>query len=139
VSQENVDTVLKAYAAFSEGDLTAVLQQFDPEVISYTAAPLDPAEYRGHEGFLEWCGNWLSAFDEFAMEIESHLDAGGVVVLGVRQRATGHASGVPVERTFWFVHVFRGGRIARIGIHANEKQALEACERWSHSSRAELG
>jgi hypothetical protein len=33
---------------------------------------------------------------------------------------------VPVERTFWFVHVFSGGRIARIGIHATEEQALEA-------------
>jgi hypothetical protein len=31
-----------------------------------------------------------------------------------------------VERTFWFVHVLSGGKIARIGIHANEGQALEA-------------
>jgi hypothetical protein len=33
---------------------------------------------------------------------------------------------VPVERTFWFVHRFSGERIARIGIHADEKQALAA-------------
>jgi ketosteroid isomerase-like protein len=126
MSTENVEAVLRAYAAFSEGDLTSVLQHFDPEVVSYTAAPLDPAEYRGHEGFLEWCDNWLSAFDEFAMEVESHVDTGEAVVLRARQRATGATSGVPVERTFWFVHVFSGGRIARIGIHANEEQALEA-------------
>jgi ketosteroid isomerase-like protein len=126
MSRENVETVLRAYAAFGEGDLTTVLQQFDPEVVSYTAAPLDPAEYRGHEGFLEWCGNWLSAFDEFTMEVESHVDAGEAVVLRARQRATGQASGVPVERTFWFVHAFSSGRIARIGIHATEEQALQA-------------
>jgi uncharacterized protein len=126
MSQENVELVLRTYAAFSEGDLTTVLQQLDPEVVSYTAAPLDPAEYRGHEGFLEWCENWLSAFDEFTMEVESQVDAGQAVVLGVRQRATGQTSGVPVERTFWFVHVLSEGRIARIGIHATEEQALEA-------------
>jgi ketosteroid isomerase-like protein len=126
MSEENVETVLRAYAAFSDGDLTTVLQQFDPEVVSYTAAPLDPAEYRGHEGFLQWCDNWLSAFDEFTNEIESHVDTGEAVVLRVRQRATGATSGVPVERTFWFVHLFSGERIARIGIHENEEQALEA-------------
>ena len=130
MSQENVETVLRAYASFSEGDLTAVLREFDPEVISYTAAPLDPAEYRGREGFLEWCDNWLSAFDEFTNEIESHVDTGEAVVLRVRQRATGATSGVPVERTFWFVHVLSGGRIARIGIHASEEQALQAASSW---------
>jgi ketosteroid isomerase-like protein len=126
MSQENAETVLRAYAAFSEGDLTTVPQQFDPEVVSYTAAPLDPVEYRGHEGFLEWCDNWLSASDEFTMEVETHVDTGEAVVLRARQRATGATRGVAVERTLWFVHVFRGGRIARIGIHANEEQALAA-------------
>ena len=126
MSQENVEIVLRAYAAFSQGDLTTVLQQFDPEVVSYTAAPLDPAEYRGPEGFLEWCDNWLSAFDDFTNEVESHVETGEAVVLRVRQRATGATSGVPVERTFWLVHVFSGERIARIGIHANEQQALAA-------------
>ena len=101
MSQENVETVLKAYASFSKGDLTTVLQQLDPEVVSYTAAPLDPAEYRGHEGFLQWCENWLDAFDEFENEVEGHVEVGEAVVLRVRQRATGAASGVPVERTFW--------------------------------------
>ena len=126
MSQENVETVLRAWDAFSRGDLTTVLRQLDPEVVSYTAAPLDPAEYRGHEGFLEWCENWLSAFDEFSNEVESHVEVGDAVVLRVRQRATGASSGVPVERTFWFVHRFSGGRITRIGIHATEEQALEA-------------
>ena len=60
------------------------------------------------------------------MVVESHVEVGEAVVLRVRQRATGAASGVPVERTFWFLHRFGGGRITRIGIHATEEQALEA-------------
>lgn len=126
MSQDHVETVLKTYASFSEGDLTTVLQQLDPEVVSYTAPPLDRAEHRGHEGFLEWCENWMSAFEEFTMEVEGHLEVGEAVILQVRQRATGAASGVPVERTFWFLHRFSAGRITRISIHATEEQALEA-------------
>ena len=126
MSQENLETVLRAYAAFSEGDLTTTLQQFDPEVVSYTAAELGPAEYRGHEGFLQWCEEWLTAFDEFSNEVEGHLDAGDGVVLRVRQTATGSASGVPVQATFWFAHRLRGGAITSIGIHATKKGALAA-------------
>ncbi len=58
------------------------------------------------------------------MEIESHTEVGEAIVLRVQQRATGAASGVPVERTFWFVHQFSGARISRIGVHATEGQAL---------------
>jgi ketosteroid isomerase-like protein len=127
MSQENVEIVFRAYQAFSEGDLTTVLEQFDPEVVSYTAFPLpDPTELRGHEGFLQWVDNWTDSFDEFTMEIETQIDLGDTVVLGARQRATGATSGVPVEQVFWFVHVVRDGMIARIGIHNTKKQALEA-------------
>jgi ketosteroid isomerase-like protein len=127
MSQENVEIVLSAYRTFSEGDLTALLQHFDPEVVSYTAFPLpDPTELRGHEGFLQWIDNWTGSFDEFSMEIETQIDAGDTVVVCARQRATGATSGVPVEQVFWFLHVVRGGMIARIGIHKTKEQALEA-------------
>jgi hypothetical protein len=48
------------------------------------------------------------------------------VVLQVRQKATGSASGVPVEATFYFAHRLGGGSITRIGIHATEEEAREA-------------
>ena len=127
MSQGNVKVVLSAYAAFDQGDLTGVLDRFDPAVISYTAPPLpDPTEHQGHEGFLKWVENWTGAFDDFSIHVKDHIDAGEKVILCVVQRATGAASGVPVEQTFWLLHVLRGGKITRIGIHASEAQALEA-------------
>jgi ketosteroid isomerase-like protein len=125
--QENVEIVRTAYDAFARGDMPTVLGQLDPTVVSYTASPLpDPGEYRGHEGFLRWVENWTAAFDQFAMDAEEYTDVGQNVVVRARQRATGASSGTPVEQTFWLLHVFRNGRISRIGIHATEDQALEA-------------
>jgi ketosteroid isomerase-like protein len=127
MSQQNVEIVLSAYEAFAQGDLTEVLAHFDPAVVSYTAPPLpDPVEHQRYEGFLEWVENWTGAFDEFAIYVEDHIDLGERIVLRVVQRATGATSGVPVEQTFWLLHVLRDGKITRIGIHASEGQALEA-------------
>ena len=119
--------VRKAYEAFAKGDLTAVLQQLDPAVVSYTASPLpDPVELRGHDGFRQWVENWTGAFDEFVIEVEEYIDAGDGVVVRARQQATGLTSGVPVEQMFWLLHLLGDGKIIRIGIHATEDQALAA-------------
>lgn len=127
MSSDNVEVVRKAYEAFAHGDLTAVLNQLDPAVLSYTAAPLpDPTEHHGLEGFLEWVENWTGTFDEFEMEVQEYISARDMVVVCALQRATGAASGVPVAQTFWLVHTVEHGKIARIGIHATKDQALEA-------------
>ena len=127
MSQENIEVVLSAYEAFAQGDLTAVLARFDPAVVSYTAPPLpDPVEHQGYGGFLKWVEDWTGAFDEFEIYVKDHIDAGEKVVVRVVQRATGAASGVPVEQTFWLLHVLRDGKITRIGVHTSEGQALEA-------------
>ncbi len=127
MSKENVEVVRSAYEAFDLGDLKAVLDQLDPAVVSYTASPLpDPKDHLGHDGFLQWVENWTGAFDEFAMEVEEYIGSGDQIIVRVRQRATGAASGAPVEQTFWILHSFRKGKILRIGIHASQDQALEA-------------
>jgi len=127
MSQENVEVVRRAYEAFALGDLKTVLDQLDATVVSYTASPLpDPEEHLGHDGFLQWVENWTGAFDELAMEVEEYIDSGDQVIVRALQRATGAASGAPVEQTFWFLHSFREGKILRIGVHASQDQALEA-------------
>jgi ketosteroid isomerase-like protein len=127
MSRENVEVVRRAYQAFVEDDLAALLSEFAPDVVSYTAPPLpDPAEYHGHDGLMQWIGNWTEGFDEFAMEVEGYTDAGDDVVVQATQRATGAVSGVPTESRFWFLNTVREDKITRIGVHATEAEALEA-------------
>jgi ketosteroid isomerase-like protein len=124
MSEENVEVVRQAYEAFGRGDLTALVQLFREDVLSYTAAPLQPAEHHGHEGLLQWMSDWTEAFDEFAIEALEYVDLGDRVVVGAHQRATGAGSGVPVERDFWLLHRLDKGEIVAIGIYDTKAQAL---------------
>jgi ketosteroid isomerase-like protein len=127
MSREHIEIVRERYEAFSEGDLTALLEGLDPNIVSYTAPPLpDPAEYHGHEGFLQWISNWTEGFDDFEMEVEDYTQAGEHVVARVYQRATGAGSGAPTERRFWLLHAVREGKVVRIGIYGSEAEVLDA-------------
>jgi ketosteroid isomerase-like protein len=127
MSQENVEIVRRGHEAFEQGDLTAALELLDPEIISYTAAPLpEPDEYHGPEGLLQWFANWTEGFDDYVQHAEEYTEAGDHVIARVHQRGTGAQSGVPVEDRFWFLHTLRDGKLVRIGVHASKEQALEA-------------
>jgi uncharacterized protein len=127
MSQENVEIVRRGHEAFEQGDMAALLELVDPEVVSYTAAPLaDPAEYHGPDGIFQWVANWTEGFDDYVQHAEDYIDAGDHVIARVYQRATGKQSGVPVERRFWFLHTLRNGKLVRVGVHGSKRDALEA-------------
>ena len=125
MSQENVETVLRPGMPFSRGDLATVLRQLDPEVVSHTAAPLGSGRVPGTRGAPGAVRDWLSASDYFSNEVESHVEP-AMPQSSRSARATGADQRAPVERTFLVVHTFNGEKIARIGIHVTEDQALEA-------------
>ena len=127
MSQENVEIVRRGHEAFERGDLTAMLELVDPEVVSYTAAPLpDAGEYHGPEGIFKWIATWTEGFDDYVQQAEEYIDAGDHVIVRVHQRATGSQSGVPIEQRVWFLHTLRNGKHVRIGVHGSKEQALEA-------------
>jgi ketosteroid isomerase-like protein len=127
MSRENVEIVRRGHEAFERGDLTVALDSLDPEIVSYVAPPLpDPSEYRGREGFLQMFANWTEGFDDYVQHAEEYVEAGDHVIVRVYQRGTGTASGVPVERAFWFLHTLRDGRLVRMGVYDTKEQALEA-------------
>jgi ketosteroid isomerase-like protein len=127
MSQENVEIVRRGHEAFQRGDLTAMLELVDHEVVSYVAVPLaDPGEYHGPEGVLQMFANWTEGFDDYTQEAEEYIEMGDHVIARVHQRGTGALSGVPVERRFWFLHTLRDGKLVRLGVHESKQQALEA-------------
>jgi len=55
MSQENVETIKRAYAALNTGDMPAVLALCHPDVeFDNTNAAFDAAVYHGHEGLVEF-------------------------------------------------------------------------------------
>jgi ketosteroid isomerase-like protein len=129
MSQENVDVVQAAFAAFDRGDTKAVLQLCAEDIVITQPEEL-PGTSRhqyGHSGVLEAFSIWPEQWDEYRIEPPQLVaDPGDYVIVKARQRGRGKQSGVEVEMEFAFLFVVRGGKLAEWQIFVSEDQALEA-------------
>ena len=125
MSQENVEIVRRAHAAFERGDISAALDDVDPGLVTYRADP-EAATWHGPEGFLQALADWTEGFDDFSATAEEFINAGDRVIVRVHQRATGQSSGAPVEADFWFVYTLSEGKATRLDMFASKAPALEA-------------
>ena len=128
VSAENLEIVLSGYAAFDTGDHQAMFELFSPDAITHRAPPQpDSGTWHGPEGILEALAEWTTDFENFEMSADAFTEAGpSQVIVHVHQRATGRASGAPIEADFWLVHTLRDRKITRTDIFVREQQALDA-------------
>jgi ketosteroid isomerase-like protein len=109
MSHENVEVVRKSYQDWKRGDLDAVVETLDDDVVFRTAEGWPERVFHGKaavrsflEGYAETVGN--------DTVIEDLIDAGGVVVARVRARLTGGRSGIEGEQHYTQVTTVRGGK-----------------------------
>jgi ketosteroid isomerase-like protein len=129
MSQENVENVRDAAAAFNRGDLNAWWEYF-AEDIDYRAvegAPDDHGPIQGKEAMREYVQDWLDTFDGFRFEPVEITDAGDDKVIAVI-RISGRAkmSGVETDLTFAILYTIRDGKMARGREYWTRDEALEA-------------
>src|SRR5215212_5211325 len=124
MSQQNIEIVRGAWAAFMRHDNAAALGFYDPEVELH--GHVDGGVYRGLDGVRDFFGEWLAAWDEFSTDVEEWIDAGDDVIAVVYERARGRRSDVPVEQRQWHVWTVRNGKLLRLRIYATRSEALEA-------------
>jgi ketosteroid isomerase-like protein len=126
VSEDNVELVRGALAAFLRGDVDKALEAAHPDVVARRTPPLpDPQTYHGIEGVLEMYADWTADFEEFEMATGEFIDAGDRVVVEIFQRGRGRASGALVEGRFWFVYTIADGKVIRQDVFRERRQALE--------------
>jgi ketosteroid isomerase-like protein len=125
MSQENVEVVRRLWETWERGDLTGWLELTSDDLVTRRVG-LDNATYHGREGFLEQASEWSEGFAEWSVAAEEFIDAGDQVVVRNHQAARGEASGVPIEMDFWFVHTVSQGKIVRVDMFVNEREAREA-------------
>ena len=125
MSQENVEIVRGAFAAFEDGDLDRLRDLVTDDLIVYRADP-DGATSHGLEGFLQLTKDWTEGFRDWSPVPEEFTDAGEQVLVRVRQSVRGEVSGVPLTEDWWFVYELRGARVAKMSIYAHEAEALKA-------------
>jgi ketosteroid isomerase-like protein len=133
MSRENVEIVRRGYEAMNSGDIKTALSMFDPDVEVHlaedagTVMGLDfERTYRGVEGFLSFLAQLSEAWEEFRWEPEEFADAGENVVVFIRMKAKGRASGIEIEQPMAHLCAVRDGRLVRHETFWERSAALEA-------------
>jgi ketosteroid isomerase-like protein len=133
MSQENVEVVRRLFTAFRSVDVGSFERGFDevralldPEV-EWVASPhslLASEEYRGYDGVRRFWTQFLSAWDEYGIQVEELIDAGDQVVAVMR--LSGRTKELVVDEARSSLLTLRDGRIVRIEPFASKDAALEA-------------
>src|SRR2546423_14868381 len=112
MSQENVEVVRSSYE-FANRTHTPDFDAFVADCEWHTRADLpDAGIRRGHDGLVKLASEWFGAFDNFRLDIEELLDAGGsVVVVVTRLRGQVRSSRGEVDLAETQVCKMRDGKI----------------------------
>jgi ketosteroid isomerase-like protein len=126
MSQENVDLTRRAFQAFEDRDLDALLALLDDRVEAFPILAGMEGGYRGHDGVRRWWTSLMGTFPDFSAEVLDLRDGDDLTVATLRLRGHGAGSDTPVDTTAWHVSRFRGGKCVGWRVYMSEREALEA-------------
>jgi ketosteroid isomerase-like protein len=130
--EQNIEVARAAIEAFNRGD-TASIQKLaapDFEVRSSQELP-NPGNFRGFDGYEQWVGAWLEAWDEFHVEeLETEAIDEHHVLMLVRQVGTGQSSGLEITMDAAYLYeVGDDSKLVRFELHLTRESALGAVRR----------
>lgn len=117
---EGSEFVARVYAAINARDRAAIRALTGPDIVFATTVEA----FRGPEALLEWMDDGDEAFDDFSVELLEVEERGEHVVVSMRQRGRGKASGAEVDDQITHVWTLRDGRAIRLQSFADHDDAL---------------
>ena len=116
-----------AYAAFAEGDIENLREFFHEDVI-YVNPPyaMEPGTREGRDAVEEIWNGIYSLFEFETVEVLEIAEAPRGVLVVLRYRGRGKASGAPVDVPMAHVVEIRDGRVARLAWYGTRNEAAEA-------------
>jgi ketosteroid isomerase-like protein len=126
MSQENVDLTRRAFQAFDDRDLDALLAMLDDDVEAFPILAGMDGGYRGHDGIRRWWAELFGTFPDFKAEVVEVRDFGDLTIAVLRVRGHGAESDTPVDAAAWHVSQFRHGKCIGWRVYTSEREALEA-------------
>jgi ketosteroid isomerase-like protein len=129
MSQENVEVVRRANAAFNGGDYERFAEGLHPEIEfrDHAHAADAPEALKGAQVVLSLLSEWRESFDDFRAEVSEYIDAGDHVVCVTRWTGRGKASDAAVDVSQVDVYELRDGKIVRATLaYPDKTTALEA-------------
>jgi ketosteroid isomerase-like protein len=123
-----LEVVRSTYAAFSRGDVDAVLERFHPDVDWHPPpTSIDPQPLRGRDAVREYLSpNFFES--QRAEPIEVTVE-GDRVLVEARVQARGAGSGVEIDSTAWHLYEFRDEQVVRFEAHVSRDEAFAALRR----------
>src|SRR5919206_5345557 len=111
MGSEHVDAVRRFYAAWTAGDLDAMLAELHPEVEAQPVLGLlyERPSYRGHGGMSRWFDEVDDLWDDFETQVEATYEVDGAVIAFVRLVA--YTRGRASDSRIAVVCRFRDGKI----------------------------
>jgi ketosteroid isomerase-like protein len=127
VDAELEQRIRDAYAAFVERDLDS-LRDFWHEDAIYVNPPyaMEPGTREGRDAVVEIWNGIHSLFEFDAVDVLEIADGPGGVLVVVRYRGRGKASGAPVDVPMAHVVEIHDGRVARLAWYGTRDEAAEA-------------
>ena len=126
MSQENVEVVRAGIDAWNRGDMNALRELYDPDII--VRAPEgwpEPGPFVGRDAVMHQWEQTRETWDADALEpISDFIDAAGQVVLRLVWR--GARYGPEVNMEFTIIYTIRKGRISGLEYFWDHADALEA-------------
>jgi ketosteroid isomerase-like protein len=127
MSKDNVAAVRRAYEIFNTGDLSAWLEQCDPEVVWHASEDNPDADtYYGRDGLAALFVTWQEMFEELRVEPDEFIDAGDYVIVPARVRGRGAGSGAEIDMPSTWTWRLRDGKTIEAWEHRTKEQALKA-------------
>jgi ketosteroid isomerase-like protein len=135
----NLDTVRAVLEAWNAPGLpgdAALRALAVPELeVDLSENVLNPATFRGFDGFRRFVAEVHEVWAEFRMEPERLFDAGDHVVAFVHALGRGRGSGLEVDGRPAMVFGLRGGKVASVRVVQDREQALRSVGLSSESAR----
>jgi len=129
VSQENVEIVRRATAAYSRGDLDGMLEDWAPDgVLDWSnARTFEAGVYRGHGEIRAFAEGFLAAWDEVRLEIvDGPVEVRDGLLIAENVAYLRGRDGIEVQaRSAWLI-TMRDGAQTSLTLHQTKQEALEA-------------
>ncbi|HEY7150925.1 MAG TPA: nuclear transport factor 2 family protein [Solirubrobacterales bacterium] len=124
MSQENLELIRAGFAAHNRGDLDALVEVYDPEVVFET---LLLGTRRGNEAIREIYEENQKTLSGYDVEPVELIDSGDQVVAVAQVTGVGPASQISMDGDkFAFLFTVENGRIVREQAFRNRDEALQA-------------
>ena len=128
MSQENVEAVRRATDAFNRRDMDGFVENWAPDAVldwSHSRGP-DAGVYQGHEEVRTFGHQFLAAWDELRIEIDTPIEVEDDVLVVENVTYLRGRDGIETQaRSAWLI-TFRGGHQTSLTLYQTKQEALKA-------------